>query len=282
MASGPSRSSLREITVLKREYELLETRLSQCDDFQAHLQAQKRLSKVEDRIESIKTRVKSRSESLARQFDRVLAILSGRGFLQGWTLSDSGLRLARLYHESDLLVSLALEQGLFDNLSVPELAGLVSVFTYESRGPFRTAPTFPTSSLAKLYTKATAIWEDLVAEEGAMSIPLTREVDAGFIEPAYRWAQGRELSQVLLQSQLSAGDFVRNVKQLIDLCRQLALLSPNPKTVQTARGVVDVLLRGVVSASSVVGIDVAFDYGSGEASDGSEGFEVSLSPIVNS
>ena len=51
---------------------------------------------------------------------------------------------------------------------------------------------------------------------------------------------------------LSAGDFVRNVKQLIDLLRQFGQVLPDPAAAAAARQAADALFRGVVAASSVV------------------------------
>ena len=51
---------------------------------------------------------------------------------------------------------------------------------------------------------------------------------------------------------MSGGDFVRNVKQLIDLLRQLADMAQDPATSAAARSAADRLFRGVVAASSVV------------------------------
>ena len=256
MASAPSRASLREVTLKRRERELLMQQLLTCPDFHDHVLAQKQLDRLNEQIFRIKTKIKSSSESLARQFDRVLAILAGRGMLEGWKLTVTGRDLARLYHESDLLVILALESELFEELSVPEFAALLSVFTYESRGPSRYAPAFPNQKLARRYSRMVQLWGDLVAEESAMSIPLTRETDPGFMEMAFRWAEGKELSQVMAVNVMSAGDFVRNVKQVIDLARQFASLELSPETVAVAGKVVDATLRGVVLASSVVGIDL--------------------------
>ena len=60
---------------------------------------------------------------------------------------------------------------------------------------------------------------------------------------------------------LSGGDFVRNIKTLIDLVRQLGDVAPDPATARTARQAADALHRGVVSVSStldeVVGDDGA-------------------------
>jgi len=57
--------------------------------------------------------VKGRSESLARQFDRVLRVLAAWGYVDGWALTENGERLGRLYHEADLLVAESLHAGLF-------------------------------------------------------------------------------------------------------------------------------------------------------------------------
>ena len=46
---------------------------------------------------------------------------------------------------------------------------------------------------------------------------------------------------------------MRNVKQLLDLLRQLADVVGDPATTAAARTAADRLFRGVVAASSVVG-----------------------------
>ncbi len=58
---------------------------------------------------------------------------------------------------------------------------------------------------------------------------------------------------MLADEDLSGGDFVRNVKLLIDLLGQVAEAAPNPATARTARQATDQILRGVVAASSVAG-----------------------------
>ena len=73
------------------------------------------------------------SESLVAQLDRRLAILDDRGFLDGWALTDDGLRLAGIYHESDLLVAEILRAGLLDDLEPAHLAGVASALTFEAR-----------------------------------------------------------------------------------------------------------------------------------------------------
>jgi ATP-dependent RNA helicase HelY len=55
--------------------------------------------------------------------------------------------------------------------------------------------------------------------------------------------------------ELSGGDFVRTIKQLIDLLRQLAIVAPVAATRRSAEKAAEALFRGVVAASSAVEID---------------------------
>jgi ATP-dependent RNA helicase HelY len=48
-----------------------------------------------------------------------------------------------------------------------------------------------------------------------------RDLDAGFVEPIVRWSEGATLEEAVGEREVSGGDFVRNVKQVIDLLGQL-------------------------------------------------------------
>ncbi|MCP3993403.1 MAG: hypothetical protein GY724_30340, partial [Actinomycetia bacterium] len=117
--------------------------------------ALRRLDRVDQDLERVRTSAARRAESLAGQFDRVIQLLEDRGHISfdvdggftgppqhsgnqsthetdaAWALTPSGQRLARLYHECDLLVVEALEEGLFDGLNNAEVAAMASSFVYE-------------------------------------------------------------------------------------------------------------------------------------------------------
>ncbi|MBO0747422.1 MAG: DEAD/DEAH box helicase, partial [Acidimicrobiaceae bacterium] len=93
-----------------------------CPDARGHLRALDRLDRMSREAERLERRIKGRTDSLARQFDRVLGVLGGWGYVEGWALTARGERLARLYHEADLLIAECLDTGLFDGLGPAELA----------------------------------------------------------------------------------------------------------------------------------------------------------------
>ncbi|HEY2300476.1 MAG TPA: DEAD/DEAH box helicase [Acidimicrobiales bacterium] len=223
-----------------------------CPDARHHLRALERVERLARDAERLEGRIRGRTESLARQFDRVLRVLEAWGYVEGWALTPAGERLARVYHEADLLVAECVHQGLLDGLGPPEMAGLASAFTFESRGHGDESTPFPPGRLRERWLAVDRLAAELNDAEDQAGLPLTRRPDAGFMALAYRWAAGEELEPLIADEEISGGDFVRNVKQLIDLLRQLGDMAPEPRTARVARQAAERLFRGVVAASSVV------------------------------
>jgi Superfamily II RNA helicase len=84
--------------------------------------------------------------------------------------------------------------------------------------------------------------------EGAWALVL-REPDWGLVDVLFRWARGSSLTSVVTDSELSAGDFVRWTKQVIDLLGQIADAAPEP-IAQHAREAAGLIDRGVIRYSS--------------------------------
>jgi ATP-dependent RNA helicase HelY len=213
-----------------------------------------RLERDRARVEQ---RVRARSDSLARQLDRVRRILESRGYLDGWSLTPAGSMLARLYAETDLILAESVRDGLFDRLEAPEMAALVSCFTYERRGSDGAPPVpparWPSSKVAQRARRIARLHQILVSDEAEAGLPETRIPDPGFTPYAYEWAAGDDLGRVLDDEELTGGDFVRHIKQCIDLLRQIAEVAPESDTRDTARAAADACHRGVVVAGNVVG-----------------------------
>lgn len=191
-----------------------------------------------------------RLDGLSARLERILEVLDRRGHVDvaEWQLTASGVLLARIYHECDLIISETLSAGMLDGLDPPKLAATLSAFTFESRaGRWQPEPRLPPvveERIQALVARA----ESLRAEETHMRLAKTRRPEAGFAEAALRWASGERLDRVLERSALSPGDFVRNAKQLADLLRQVSSLAQLPKTDDAAAHAAKAIQRGVVGA----------------------------------
>jgi ATP-dependent RNA helicase HelY len=224
-----------------------------CPDRDRHVRALAHAARAERELEDLRREVRSRTESLARRFDRVLRLLEAWGYLDGWSLTERGKVLARTYHESDLLVAEAMCSGALDDLDPAAIAGLVSCFTYEHRGPHAPPPPwFPSRAVRERWNRIETLAGELIADEDAAGLPAMRPPDPGFLALAHAWAAGEGLADVLDDEDVSGGDFVRNVKTLIDLLRQIGDVAPDRETARSARQAADALHRGVVAASSTL------------------------------
>jgi ATP-dependent RNA helicase HelY len=232
--------------------------VDRCPDRDAHVQALARAERLRREIDELQRSVRGRTESLARRFDRVLRVLDAWGHLAGWRVTAKGSQLRRLYHECDLLIAECLADGVFDGLDPSSLAGLISVFTYEHRSPNQPPPpSFPSPTLRQRFGRIVELSGELNADEQDAGLPLTRPPDPGFIAIAVAWAAGDELDHVIGGDEMSGGDFVRNVKQVVDLLRQLGDAAPGTATGRAADDAADALFRGVVAASAAVGEEEA-------------------------
>jgi ATP-dependent RNA helicase HelY len=232
--------------------------VADCPDRDAHLRAAVQAERVARDLEDLHRQVRGRTESLARRFDRVRRLLETWGYLEGWALTPAGEVLARTYHEADLLVAEAMTSGVLDDLDAPSLAAVVSSLTYEHRGRERPPePRFPSSTVRDRVRRLGEIAAQLVADEDEAGLPETRLPDPGFVHLAHAWAAGEPLADVLEDELLSGGDFVRNVKQLIDLLRGIGDAAPVTTTAVRARQAAEALHRGVVSATSALEVEAA-------------------------
>ncbi len=207
-------------------------------------------------IARLERQVSSRSESLARQFDRVLGVLRTWGYVEDWTLTDAGRLLTRLNSEGELIVAEAVREGRLDGIDPATMAAVVSCFTFQRRGPDSDEAMpprrWPNQEVARRSRALDGVWRDLHLAEREGRLPETRRPDPGFTAAIYAWVQGEDLADVLEDEEMTGGDFVRNVKQTIDLLRQIGEVVPNPVTAATARAAADACLRGVIAASSIV------------------------------
>jgi ATP-dependent RNA helicase HelY len=77
---------------------------------------------------------------------------------------------------------------------------------------------------------------------------LTREPDPGLVETVYGWALGEPLD-VVLDEEMTGGDFVRSMRMVVDICRQVASVADGELR-EAARDAVYAIDRGVVRGAS--------------------------------
>jgi ATP-dependent RNA helicase HelY len=200
------------------------------------------------------------SVSLVTQLDRRLTVLEERGFVDGWRLTVAGATLASIYHESDLLVADALGRGVFDGLGPAALSGVVSALVFETRRPTDAARPPRSRVVTERLELLGAMAASLRSDEQRLGLRRTRTPDPGLARAVVDWAEGATLAAVLRETEVAPGDFVRNVRQLVDLLRQMAETARRPGTREDAGLAVTLLRRGVVGADDPAAVGSAPDH----------------------
>jgi ATP-dependent RNA helicase HelY len=206
--------------------------------------------------------------NLVELLGRRLAVLGDMAYLDGWRLTGAGSRLARVYHESDLLVAEAVAGDVLAGADPSILAGVLSAVIFERRRARRPvgAPARRKKLADRLGEKRRAelgqrladladLADRVRASEEAHLVPRTRQPEPGLASAVTSWARGASFGTVLDVAaqdvgEIAPGDFVRTVKQLIDLVGQVSVVAPDPAVAAAASAAVDLLRRDVVAGEA--------------------------------
>lgn len=223
-----------------------------CPDADEHLRALDRAERIQREVTELTQRIDRQAGTLGVQFDHVLEVLERLGYVDGWSVTDRGDLLAGVYHESDLVVAEAIASGCFDGLDAPELAAVASSLVYEHRAPGPPPePRYPSDRVQDRCREIDDVVRSVNAHEADVGVPPSKGGEHNFARLAHEWCAGEPLSVLLDLGDvdLTGGDFVRTVRQLVDLVRQIGQLAPDDTTRTTARRAVGALERGVVAAT---------------------------------
>jgi ATP-dependent RNA helicase HelY len=220
-----------------------------CPDREAHARWAERALRLERENQRTEARVASRTNTIAAHFDKICSVLQSLGYLdESDRVTEHGRLLARIYAELDLVAAECIRAGVFDGLTYPQLAAVLASLVYEARRSEAAVrhPRMPDAVTGDAMNQVRRIWREVSLLERDARLDRGPEPDIGFSEAAFAWAAGRPLSVVLAESGLTAGDFVRWVRQVLDFAGQVAdAAGPRPLR-GVARDLVRAMRRGVV------------------------------------
>lgn len=226
-----------------------------CAEREQHARWAERWWRLHRDHEQLSRQIHSRTGQIAKQFDRVAEVLEQLGYLErtadGSTVSTSAGRiLKRIYGERDLLVAECLRRGLWTGLDVPSVAAMAVSLVYEPRRDdhgeqFR----LPRGRFRDAFERTTDVWSELDDLERDHRLNGSEVPSPALAVAMHAWARGAGLGEVLSDTDLAAGDFVRVAKQVVDLLDQVSIVA-DAELGATARAAIDAVRRGVVAYGS--------------------------------
>lgn len=221
----------------------------QCPERESHARTIEKAHRLMRETQGLKQRMESRTNVIPRTFDRVCEVLEELGYLEQGRVTKQGVILSKVYAETDLLLSELINSSVLTEVSASDLVGILSALIYEGRGERSRTPRLP-RSIENVMPQIIKIWSRIVTLEESCGVTPQREPNFDLAWSAYRWANGNSLQSILRETDIVVGDFVRSMRQIIDLLGQL--MNAKPELQPLCREALKRVDRGVIAYSAVV------------------------------
>ncbi|MDO5721147.1 MAG: DEAD/DEAH box helicase [Actinomycetaceae bacterium] len=223
----------------------------QCEHRDMHAREAKSWLHARRDYQALNGQVRSRTSSLGRRFDAVVQVLQQVGCMEGTQLTPTGQLLRRIYAERDLVLALALDQGIWDELDPAQLAAVVSACVFESRKdhlPDTEIPGGVSGKLGKALNRTQQIMGTIQRAEAQARTVTSAPLETGLVSAMYWWVQGDDLATTVRAADLEAGDWVRWCRQVVDVLHQIQVIAGG-QVATNAQWAIQSIRRSVVSVS---------------------------------
>jgi len=254
--SQPGRHEL-EKQLAQKKHSLKTHPCHRCPERETHARWGERYWKLRKETDAIIDQIESRTNQVAKQFDRICEMLVQFDYLERdqtgeLEVTEAGTRLAKIYGDRDLLVAESLRAGIWNELDAATLSAIVASLVYESRRDDESSqPKLPKGKFLDALNDTDDLWMALETAAKRHKLKATAPLDPGVSFAVHRWVSGGRLDSVLYESDMLVGDFIRLSKQIIDLLEQLTRAA-DEKLAATANVAIDQMKRGIVAYSYFV------------------------------
>lgn len=224
-----------------------------CKDRDQHARWGERWIQAKRDKERIEASIQRRTNVLRLDFERIIAILKDLGYLKqsqsGYELNEPARLLRRIHTESDLLLAQVLQKVDFSDIDTHIFSAVMSTLVFESRSDRdQRGPRLHHPEFKSIYGELHEIAAHIYATEDMHGYHSDQRLDQGFAWTVFQWSKGVRLTELLSKSEISAGDFVRSMRRLLDLLEQIARLELH-HTSQLARNAITLMRRGILVVS---------------------------------
>ncbi|MDO4913897.1 MAG: DEAD/DEAH box helicase, partial [Bifidobacteriaceae bacterium] len=236
-----------------------------CPDIAQHNMWGHQWTREYKKLNRLEHRYESRTGLVARDFDSICQLLSSLDYLRQddehhtYVVTERGELLRRLFNEYDVTLAQTIFSGLLDDIAPVELACIMSALVIEERrgstGEPRSYPGGADGRVASICRDMRRIHAQINIMREDFELEDLGNINVSMVDTVYSWANGAQLSQILRNSDLTGGDFVRNMKRLSDMLRQLSDVEPflgdHQHIAHIAKEAEHLINRGVIRYNAV-------------------------------
>jgi ATP-dependent RNA helicase HelY len=195
-----------------------------CPHLSEHRSHRRETEEIDETLRHGEEELRSARGRYRREFRALRAVLREAGFLENDRPTELGLLAEVLFGESALLVADAVQAGWLEELTPPELVGVLTMLVAEDRGRERPQPArrrWPSRGVERGHRLLRADLLRLAAIEKHHGVDTLRPLSFDFVSATHQWASGIALAEIDVPSGCDIGDVVKAVKNLYSLLRQM-------------------------------------------------------------
>ena len=251
IASGNyAKKFVDEVDVTELKTKLKNHVCHRCPQIQEHLRFGENIERNKKYIKSLQSHLENDYVNLSKKCDQVIDLLAKLDYIitteDKLTLTKWGKFLKQIHSEFDLLIIESLRRNYLNNLSPIQLSCLLSGFVYNPRRDELEIPVNVDEIIKNNANQILKLSDEIIDIEKRNKITNIKNPHFGMANIIKQWCNDVNLKRILLKTDIAPGDFVRNVKQIIDLLRQIKRLNI-PGITNTADEAILLLDKGVVS-----------------------------------
>ncbi len=195
-----------------------------CPHLSEHRGHRRETEEVAETLRHGEEELRSARGRYRREFRALRGVLREAGFLENDRPTELGLLAEALFGESALVVADAIQAGWLEELTPPELVGVLTMLVAEDRGRDRPTPArrqWPSRGVERGHRLLRADLQRLGAIEEHHGVATLRPLSFDFVAAAHQWASGVALAEIDVPPGADVGDLVKAVKNLYSLLRQM-------------------------------------------------------------
>lgn len=251
IASGNyAKKFVDEVDVTELKAKLKNHVCHSCPQIQEHLRFGENIERNKKYIKSLQSHLENDYVNLSKKCDQVIDLLAKLDYIitteDKLTLTKWGKFLKQIHSEFDLLIIESLRRNYLNNLSPIQLSCLLSGFVYNPRRDELEIPVNVDEIIKNNANQILKLSDEIIDIEKRNKITNIKNPHFGMANIIKQWCNDVNLKRILLKTDIAPGDFVRNVKQIIDLLRQIKRLNI-PGITKSADEAILLLDKGVVS-----------------------------------
>ena len=188
----------------------------------------KKLKKHRRRIEELENEIVNREQLLYNRanehwdkFIALLEILQYFGCLDEINSTEIGRTVANVRGDNELWLGLVLMSGHLDDLTPPQLAGVLESISLEINRPDLWCGFNPSPAAEDAFLDLSGIRGEVLRSQERYNIDIPVWWDLELIGLVEAWAKGAHWSELIANTSLDEGDIVRILRRTIDLLSQI-------------------------------------------------------------